>query len=266
MFAGEFRKQKALFAVADALAFAFAGSLALILHDPNSAMRASAQRADPRTLLEGVAIAALLWFGVFPAFDLYQMRNGSRKEAIAIIKACTVAAALMLLAAFAAHFEASRIFVGIFYLLSVPAVIGTRMLLRSLILLCYSSPGIATPLVVIGFNLLAKFLCDRIEEEITHYEIIGFLDSGSHGSEYCGYPVLGHPEQMRNLQRVHPCLEAVVAMPDASLAEQAKMVELCESAMVGGPLGLSIDPDRFQSRQPRHDSTRRTSPIEYRRS
>jgi len=108
MFAGEFRKQKALFAIADVLAFALAGTLALILHDPNGAMRASAERADPRRLLEGVAIGALLWFGVFRAFDLYQMRNGSWKEAIAIIKACTVAAALMLLAAFAAHLEASR--------------------------------------------------------------------------------------------------------------------------------------------------------------
>jgi len=37
---------------------------------------------------------------------------------------------------------------------------------------------------------------------------------------------------MRDLQRVHPCLEAVVAMPDASLEEQARMVELCESAGV----------------------------------
>jgi exopolysaccharide biosynthesis polyprenyl glycosylphosphotransferase len=251
MFAGEFRKQKALFAIADALALVLAGALALILHDPSGAMRATAERADPRTLLEGVAIAALLWFGVFRAFDLYQMRNGSRKEAIAIIKACTVAAALMLLAAFAAHLEASRIFVGIFYLLSVPTVVVTRMLLRSLILHFYSSPGIATPLVIIGFNPLAQFLCDRIEEELTHYEIIGFIGSGSPGREYCGYPVLGPPDQMRDLQRAHPCLEAVVAIPDASLEEQAKMVDLCESEGVqwwavpwvyrSAPTGFKVD-------------------------
>jgi exopolysaccharide biosynthesis polyprenyl glycosylphosphotransferase len=251
MFAGEFRKQKALFAIADALAFVFAGALALILHDPSGAMRASAERADPQTLAEGVAIAALLWFGVFRAFDLYQMRNGSRKEAIAIIKACTVAATLMLLAAFAAHLEASRIFVGIFYLLSVPTVVVTRMLLRSIILHFYSSPGIATPLVIIGFNPLAHFLCDRIEEELTHYEIIGFIASGSLGREHCGYPVLGPPDQMRALQRAHPCLEAVVAIPDASLEEQAKMVDLCESEGVqwwavpwvyrSAPTGFKVD-------------------------
>lgn len=251
MFAGEFRKQKALFAIADAVAFASAGAIALILHDPSGAMRASAERADLQTLVEGIAIAALLWFGVFRAFDLYQMRNGSRKEAIAIIKACTVAAALMLLAAFAAHLEASRIFVGIFYLLSIPGVIGTRMLLRSLILHFYSSPGIATPLVVIGFNPLAHFLCDRIEEELTHYEMIGFLDRGSQSEEYRGHPVLGCPEQLRDLQRAHPCLEAVVAMPDASLEEQAEMVDLCENAGVqwwavpwvyrSAPTGFKVD-------------------------
>ena len=232
MFAGEFRKQKALFAIADALAFAIAGALALILHDPSGAMRASAEKADPQTLGEGIAIAALLWFGVFRAFDLYQMRNGSRKEAIAVIKACTVAAALMLLAAFAAHLDASRVFVGIFYLLSIPAVFCLRTLLRSFILHFYASPGIATPLIIVGFNPLAHFLCDRIEEELTHYEIVGFLESDSKEKEYCGYPVLGPPERIHDLLRAHSGLEAVVAMPDASLEEQAKIIDLCENAGV----------------------------------
>ena len=251
MFAGEFKKQKALFAIADALAFVFAGALALTLHDPSGAMRANAEGAGPQILAEDIAIAAILWFGVFWAFDLYHMRNGSRKEATAIIKACTVAAALMLLAAFAAHLDASRIFVGIFYLLSVPTVMVTRAVLRSFILHFYSSPGIATPLVIIGFNPLAHFLCDRIEEELTQYEIIGFIDTGTPGREYCGYPVLGRPEQMRDLQQAHPCLEAVVAMPGARLEEQARLVDLCESAGVqwwvvpwvyrSAPTGFKVD-------------------------
>jgi len=251
MFAGEFRKQKALFAIADALAFVFAGALALALHDPNGAMRANAEGAVPQILAEDIAIAAILWFGVFCAFDLYQMRNGSRKEATAIIKACTVAAALMLLAAFAAHLDASRIFVGIFYLFSVPAVMVTRTVLRSLILHFYSSPGIATPLVIIGFNPLAHFLCDRIKEELTQYEIIGFIDTGTPGREYCGYPVLGQAEQLRDLHQAHPCLEAVVAMPEAPLGEQARLVDLCESAGVqwwvvpwvyrSAPTGFKVD-------------------------
>jgi exopolysaccharide biosynthesis polyprenyl glycosylphosphotransferase len=142
-------------------------------------------------------------------------------------------------------------FVGIFYLLSVPTVLVTRLLLRSLILHFYSRPGIATPLVIIGFNPLAHFLCDRIEEELTQYEIIGYVDSGSPGLEYCGYPVLGPPERMRDLLQAHPCLEAVVAMPDAPLEEQAKMVDLCESAGVqwwtvpwvyrSAPTGFKVD-------------------------
>lgn len=232
MFAGEFRKQKALFAIADALALASAVAVALIIHDPSGAMLADMTSADPQTLAEGVLISAALWFGVFRAFGLYRMRNGSWKEAIAIVKACTVAAALMLLTGFAAHLEVSRISVGIFYLFSIPLVVATRMLLRSLIQHFYSDPRIAIPLVIIGFNPLAHFLCDRFEEELTQYEILGFIDSGSPGREYHGYPVLGGAEQLTDLHRIHPCLEAAIAIPDAPLDVQTSMVDLCEKAQV----------------------------------
>ena len=43
-------------------------------------------------LAEGGVLAALLWVGVFRTFDLFTMRNGSRKEMIAIVKACSAAA------------------------------------------------------------------------------------------------------------------------------------------------------------------------------
>jgi len=232
MFAGEFRKQKVLFAITDTTALIAAIALALIIHDPGGAMRAHLQLSDPQTLAEGIVIVAFLWFAVFRSFDLYRMRNGSRKEAIAIIKACSVAAGLLLLACFATHLEASRISVGIFFILSVPTVVVARTFLRSLILHLYSTPGVATPLVIIGFNPLAHLFCDRIREELTHYEILGFIDRGSAGREYCGYPVLGPPEQLHELQRAHPCLEAAIVIPEAPLDEQKRMLDLCESAGV----------------------------------
>ena len=61
MFAGECRKQKVLFAIADLAALALAFAIALALHDPDGAILAHLESADPQTLAEGSIIAALLW-------------------------------------------------------------------------------------------------------------------------------------------------------------------------------------------------------------
>jgi hypothetical protein len=67
MFAGELRKQKVLFAIADLTAVELAFAAALILHDPSGAMEVHLKGADPQTLAECVVIAAILWVGVFRA-------------------------------------------------------------------------------------------------------------------------------------------------------------------------------------------------------
>ena len=82
MFAGECRKQKVLFAIADLVALALAFAIALALHDPDGAILAHLESADLKTQAEGSVLAGLLWVGVFRAFDLFTMRNGSRKEAV----------------------------------------------------------------------------------------------------------------------------------------------------------------------------------------
>ena len=230
MFAGECRKQKVLFAIADVVALALAFGFALTLHDPDGAILSHLESTDPQTLAGCGVIASLLWVGCSRAFDLFSMRNGSRRETIAIVKACSAAAGLMLLASFAVHVQISRVTVAGFYALSIVTELGMRGTLRHFIQRFYSSPRISIPLVIIGFNPTAQLLCDSIREELTQYEVIGFLDAGALGRAYDGYPVLGRPEQLPDLVRVHPCLEAAVAIPDAPLAEQARMVELCETS------------------------------------
>jgi exopolysaccharide biosynthesis polyprenyl glycosylphosphotransferase len=251
MFASECRKQKVLFAIADVAALALAFGVALTLHDPDGAILGHLEDTDPQTLAECSAIAALLWVGVFRAFDLFSMRNGSRKEVIAIVKACSVAAGLMLLATFAFHIDISRLAVATFYALSIITELGMRGTLRRLIQHFYSSPRISIPLVIIGFNPTAHLLCDSIREELTQYEFLGFLDADALGCDYSGYPVLGRPEQLSDIRRVHPCLEAAVAIPDAPLADQARMVALCEESRLrwwvvpwvyrSAPTGLRVD-------------------------
>jgi len=251
MFAGECRKQKVLFAIADIAALLLAFAAALTLHDPDGALLALIKNADRQTLVECVVLAALLWIVVFRAFDLFAMRNGSRKEAAAIVKACSAAAGLMLLATFALRFEISRIGVAIFFVLSIVLELALRAVLRRLIHQFYSSPGISIPLVIIGFNPTAQLLCDQIQEELTQYEILCFLDADAVGHEYRGFPVLGGTNHLSALARVHPCLEAAVVIPDARLADQARMVELCEEFRVrwwvvpwvyrSAPTGLRVD-------------------------
>jgi exopolysaccharide biosynthesis polyprenyl glycosylphosphotransferase len=251
MFAGECRKQKVLFAIADVVALALAFAVALALHDPDGAILAHLESTGPQTLAECSVIASLLWVGCFRAFDLFTMRNGSRKEVIAIVKACSAAAGLMLLASFAGHVQISRVAVVSFYALSIITELGIRGTLRHLIRQFYSSPRISIPLVIIGFNPTSHLLCESIREELTQYEFVGFLDADALGCEYSGYPVLGRPEQLADLVRVHPCLEAAIAIPDAPLADQARMVELCEKSRLrwwvvpwvyrSAPTGLRVD-------------------------
>ena len=251
MFADECRKQKVLFAIADLAALALAFAIALTLHDPDGAILAHLESADPQTLAEGSIIAAVLWVLVFRAFDLFSMRNGSRKEVIAIGKACSVAAGLMLLASYAVHIRVSRVAVVSFYALCIITELGIRGALRHLIQQFYSGPRISIPLVIIGFNPTAHLLCDSIREELTQYEFIGILDADASGCDYGGYPVLGPPEQLSNIHRVHPCLEAAIAIPDAPLADQARMVALCEESRLrwwvvpwvyrSAPTGLRVD-------------------------
>src|ERR1700685_1289022 len=251
MFAGECKKQKVLFAIADICALALAVAAALSLHDPDGAILAHLEDTDPKPLAEGGVIAAMLWVGVFRAFDLFTMRNGSRKEMIAVVKACTAAASLMLLASFAVHVQISRVAVASFYAFSIVTELVMRGTLRRLIHQFYSSPRISIPIVIIGFNPTAHLLCDTIREELTQYECLGFLDADASGCEYNGYPVLGRPDQLPNIRRVHPCLEAAIAIPDAPLAAQAQMVELCEESRLrwwvvpwvyrSAPTGLRVD-------------------------
>lgn len=251
MFAGECRKQKVLFAIADlaALALAFAG--ALILHDPDGAILAHLESADPKTLTECAIMTAILWVGVFRAFDLFSMRNGSRKEVVAIVKACAAATGLMLLASYAAHLQIARITVATFCALSIISELAVRGTMRHLIQRFYSSPGISIPLVIIGFNPVSHFLCDSLQEELTQHEVLGFLDADALGHDYRGFPVLGPPERLIDLVRIHPCLEAAVVMPEAPLQEQARMIELCEQSRLrwwvvpwvyrSAPTGLRVD-------------------------
>src|ERR1700683_3837480 len=105
MFAGELRKQKAFFAAVDGLALLTAFSAALAIHEPAHAQQIRLLGTDTRVLFLAVAVVVAVWVLVFRACDLYRMRAGGAKEATAIVRGCTYAAVLSLIAGFLVHFE-----------------------------------------------------------------------------------------------------------------------------------------------------------------
>ena len=233
MFAGEFRKQKVLFAVGDALSLFVAFVTALALHDPSHTMAARLREAGPALVSLSVIVIALLWILVFRACNLYDIRGGGQlKEFLAIVKACSIAFLLTLGGDFLVHIQLSRITTVSAFALSIPLVAVGRVLTRACIRNFYSNPKIATPLVVVGFNTVAHYLCTQIREQLTQYELLGFVDDDAEGHQFSGLPVLGEIDSLSSLAKRHPGLEAAIAMPNSPLEVQERVVRRCEEAHV----------------------------------
>lgn len=232
MFAGEFQKQKVLFAIADALALLAAFAIALSLHDPAGAMAARLLGTGATWVAAGVAAITLLWILVFRACQLYGMRNGGLKELITIVKACSIAFLLTVGGDFLVHIQVSRITTIAAFALSIPMVATARMITRACIRNFYSHPKIATPLVLVGFNSVAHYLCEQINDQLTQYELIGFLDEHSVGRQFAGLPVLGTPDDIGDLAQKYPGLEAAIAIPDEPTDLKERVIRQCEERRV----------------------------------
>jgi exopolysaccharide biosynthesis polyprenyl glycosylphosphotransferase len=175
-------------------------------------------------------VLTAVWLPVFRACDLYRMRAGGFKEAIAVIRACSIAAILALLLAFVAHIQLARLTMMIDYLLSIPAVLSGRALTRACIRRLYSNPKIAIPLVIAGFNAVGQYLLDQVLDNMTPYEPVGFLDDAGVVRQYRGYPIIGSFERLSEITADHPCVEVAIALPDASREQQEVIIRSCEQS------------------------------------
>src|SRR5229473_4868775 len=213
MFAGELRSQTGLFAAVDSAALVAAFAAALWLHDPGRTTEAWLASADLSLLAVAIAGVATLWVLVFHSSGLYRMRNGGVREHVVIVKACSIAALLTLLAFFLAHLHhhLPRITLVLGYGLSIPFVQSGRAATRAYLKRWYASPRIAIPLVILGFNPVARYLLDQLLDGPTHYEPVGFLDDGVAGGQYRGYPLLGSVEALGEIGEAWPSLEAAIA-------------------------------------------------------
>jgi exopolysaccharide biosynthesis polyprenyl glycosylphosphotransferase len=251
MFAGELRKQKLFFAAVDGIALLNAFGAALAIHDPAHSQEIRLLGTDTRVLFLGVTFVVALWILVFRACDLYRMRAGGAKETAAVVRGCTYAAILSLIAGFLAHLDGSRLTIGLGYLFSIPAVLLGRKLARNLVRRIYSNPRITIPLVIIGFNDIGRYLFDQVSSEMTFYELVGFVDEKPEGRQYRGLPVLQGISSLTELAETHQCLEAAIALPDAARSEHEDILEMCEENRIRWwlvpwvfntpPAGLKVD-------------------------
>ena len=227
MLAGELQKQKALFAAGDGVAL-----IAGIRDRPDAARPGGRDGRPPAGQQSSAAVRQRVGgrLSVDPgsrACDLYRMRNGGLQESVSIVRGCSYAAVLTLLAGFLMHIDVSRLTV-ILDALSIVAVSAGRVAMRQCIRRFYANPKNAIPLVLIGSNRFARYLCDQILDEMTPYEMVGFLDSDCEFRQYRGCPALGAPERLGEIAALYPCLEAAIVLPDAPREQHERIIGLCE--------------------------------------
>jgi exopolysaccharide biosynthesis polyprenyl glycosylphosphotransferase len=231
MFINEFRKQKVVFASVDAAALIVAVWGALAIHDPSHTMRHKLLATPATLILVGSTVLAC-WILIFRWLDLYRIRAGGMSEALAVARGNAFGALLAITVAFLMHLDVSRITILLIYPLAVASVLTFRMLVRLAIKYLYAKKEICVPLIIVGLNRVGRYLSDQVLDELTHYDLLGFVDDAPDSASYRGLPLLGASRCLRQLASEHPSLEAVIALPEAGAQRQAELVALCEELRI----------------------------------
>lgn len=241
MLGGEIQRQKALLAATDAIAVVGAAALSQVLRNRDLY---PLQPGNWGEAVAGMTMLVAVWILIARAVGLY--RNGRRHEVKSIIKASCAAWLTMVAISFFIHLAPSRFVVGIGLGLTIGFVIAARRLVRRCIKFFYSRPEYAVPLVIVGANSFGVYLRDRIREELTQYEFLGFVDenpgsiaangsnghngtNGNNGSNGTApTPVIGCLERIASLALAHPNLEAVIVLPERDHDQVERIIKLCE--------------------------------------
>jgi len=230
MFASELRRQKAVLAAVDSVAVFAAFQLALRLRDPNGRLMPQLPIASPGAMLAATALLMMMWVAVFRAFDLYHFHKSRWEELKGVIKGCLTATALTVLLEFICHIFVSRVVMATGFALSVVLVLAGRRLTRALLRWFYADPKIAIPLAIFGFNDFSRQLSMRLAEDLSQYDLLGFLDDEAAPGQYGeSLSVIGGTAELGKLAETHPGLELIIALPDAAPARQEELVRHCEA-------------------------------------
>ncbi len=226
MFDGELRRQKVLLATADASAMIAAVGLAWVAHRPFSDF-CPLKPGQWSVIVAGAIGLVSIWIFTARTLGLYGPRHGRVDELLAIVKAACVTWLLALVLGFFAHLEESRLTVAIAFGLSIVLVVAGRALTRRCIRYFYAHPDVTIPLVVVGSNPVGRYVRDRIVEELSQYEFLGFIDNDPAEGEQRGGELLGGTEQIPLLAASRRHMEAAIVLPDATPEEVKEIIDLC---------------------------------------
>ncbi len=231
MLGGELQRQKALLAATDAIAVVGAAALSQVIRARDLY---PLQPGNWGQALAGMTMLVAVWILIARAVGLY--RNGRRREIRSIVKASGVAWITIVAVSFFLHLAPSRLAVGIGLLLTIGFVTTARILVRGSIKFFYSRPAFAVPLVIVGANPFGVYLRDRIRNELTQYEFLGFVDddpgstgsNGSNGHAAPPPPLIGGLEHVAKLSTAYSNLEAMIVLPERDHQQVERIIELCE--------------------------------------
>jgi exopolysaccharide biosynthesis polyprenyl glycosylphosphotransferase len=228
VFHGELRRQKALFAASDTLAVAAAVGTARLLRDPLvlwSPLHPNGHTEIATTLI----VILVAWVMSARAVGLYELSKRGPGEILAIAKAGCAAMLVFLIFCFMTREEPSRLAVGLTLVFSVIFAAASRIVLRRLIMRFYASPGISIPIVIVGRCAIAKYVRDRIVQELSQYNFLGFIAESGAATNGAGEgQLLGGLEQIPRLAAAYPNLEAALLLSDCAAERAQEIVELCE--------------------------------------
>jgi len=184
------------------------------------------------TLFVGFLIA---WRLIFIGFGLYATRRLSARarEVLDALKATTVAAGLLFLAATALHIRmVTPVFIGCFWAVSTAGTMSSRLLGRYVLRRARQGRNLRQILVV-GTNSRAVGFARRIEAHPElGYRLVGFVDDAWVGrGEFAanGHRLVANFARFSAYLRAHVVDEVVIALPLESAYGQARRIaHACE--------------------------------------
>ena len=248
MLGDELKRQKALFAGCDAVALVAAILTTWAVHGPFG-VSGPLRPATEVEVWAAVIVIVTSWILVAHTLSLYKLHKRGLSEVVAIVKTSSMMWVTILVIFFLAHLEPSRIAMGLAYFLTIAFPIGARTLIRLSMRRLYRNPAIAIPIVIVGWNRLAEYVRDRILQELSQYEFVGFIEVGSTVSDLSSSDqIVGNLEQLPSLAKDHPNLEAALILPDSPIGDTREVIDLCDRCNVRWhvmPPPLSSSPARL---------------------
>jgi exopolysaccharide biosynthesis polyprenyl glycosylphosphotransferase len=182
------------------------------------------------------ALFALAWHFYFTLFGLYRSRRLSpqRSEIVDVIRATALGMVTILAGSILFHIRMVTIsFVGLFWLTSASATVGSRMLMRAMLARVRRRGHNLRQLLIVGTNSRALEFCREIElHPGLGYRVRGFVDQDWPGlgeAKLAGHPVVSDFAGLVHFIRENVVDEVVMALPMRSLYEDAsRIAELCE--------------------------------------